>query len=217
MATSLPTGPVIRSDHHSFPPTPTSCFLSTNRPDPFFQEPPENPDFDADRYFRDKDLGDLTLKTYDSLGLDVRSVMARSDLYGRSGKNQHAFCLSVGQGYPYDVRVLANLRPDAYWMNTMLHEFGHAVYDQHINPRLPYFLRTIAHTCTTEAIALMMGSLSDEPGWLEKVAGVPREELAAERIAARSTKTRSQDVTSSKPSSAPEPRELAGLCASAHR
>jgi peptidyl-dipeptidase A len=153
--------------------------------DPFFQEPPEDPDLDLDRYFRDKDLGDLTLKTYDSLDLDVRGVMARSDLYGRAGKNQHAFCLSVGREYPYDVRVLANLRPDAYWMNTMLHEFGHAVYDRHINPKLPYFLRTVAHTCTTEAIALMMGSLSEEPGWLEKVAGIPREELEVERLAAR--------------------------------
>ena len=103
--------------------------------------------------------------------------MARSDLYGRPGKNQHAFCLSVGREYPYDVRVLANVRPDAYWMDTMLHEFGHAVYDRYINPRLPYFLRTVAHTCTTEAIALMMGSLSEEPGWLQKIGGVPGEEL----------------------------------------
>ena len=153
--------------------------------DPFFQEPPEAPDLDVDRYFRDKDLGDLTLKTYDSLDLDVRGVMAKSDLYGRAGKNQHAFCLSVGREYPYDVRVLANVRPDAYWMNTMLHEFGHAVYDRHINPKLPYFLRTVAHTCTTEAIALMMGSLSEDPGWLQKVAGVRREELEEERLVAR--------------------------------
>ena len=49
----------------------------------------------------------------------------------------------------------------------MLHEFGHAVYDRYINPRLPYFLRTVSHTCTTEAIALMMGSLSEESGWLQ--------------------------------------------------
>jgi peptidyl-dipeptidase A len=153
--------------------------------DPFFQEPPEDPDLDVDRYFRDKDLGDLTLKTYDSLDLDVRGVMARSDLYGRAGKNQHAFCLSVGREYPYDVRVLANLRPDSYWINTMLHEFGHAVYDRYINPQLPYFLRTVAHTCTTEAIALMMGSLSEEPSWLEKIAKVPREELEVEKLAAR--------------------------------
>ena len=155
--------------------------------DPFFQEPPEDEGLDVDRYFRDRDLEALTLETYDSLGLDVRGVMAQSDLYSRAGKNQHAFCLSVGREYPYDVRVLANVRSDAYWMDTMLHEFGHAVYDRYINSRLPYFLRTIAHTCTTEAIALMMGSLSGDPGWLMTVAGVPEEELRGdlEALAAR--------------------------------
>ena len=145
-------------------------------PDPFFQEPPEG-DLDVDRYFADGDLEALTRKTYDLLGLDIRGVMAKSDLYGRPGKNQHAFCLSVGREYPYDVRVLANVRPDAYWMDAMLHEFGHAVYDRHVNPRLPYLLRSYAHTCTTEAIALMMGSLAGEPGWLRRVAGVPAEDL----------------------------------------
>ena len=153
--------------------------------DPFFQEPPEEAGLDVDRFFRDVELEELTRRTYDALDLDVRGVLARSDLYGRQGKNQHAFCLSVGREYPYDVRVLANVRPDAYWMNTMLHEFGHAVYDRHINPKLPYFLRTVAHTCTTEAIALMMGSLAEEPGWLKKVAGVSDNELDGERLAAR--------------------------------
>jgi peptidyl-dipeptidase A len=169
----------------------------SNDTDPYFQEPPEDEGLDVDRYFRDRDLEALTLETYDSLGLDVRGVMAQSDLYGRAGKNQHAFCLSVGREYPYDVRVLANIRSDAYWMDTMLHEFGHAVYDRYINPRLPYFLRTIAHTCTTEAIALMMSSLSGDPGWLETVAGVPEEEvrgdldaLAARRRADRLVFTR---------------------------
>jgi peptidyl-dipeptidase A len=132
---------------------------------------------DVDRFFRDKDLTELTRTTYDNLGLEARDVLARSDLYEREGKNQHAFCLSVSREFPYDVRVLANVRDDAYWMDTMLHEFGHAVYDRYINPRLPYLLRTVAHTCTTEAIALMMGSLADDPTWLSAVAGVPEAEL----------------------------------------
>ena len=158
--------------------------------DPFFQEPPEDGSLDPDRFFEGKDLETLTRETYDSLGLDVRGVAAKSDLYARPGKNQHAFCLPVGRDYPYDVRVLANLRagkPDAYWMNTMLHEFGHAVYDRHINPKLPYLLRGVSHIATTEAIALMMGAIGEEPGWLRNVAGVPEEELAPERerLAAR--------------------------------
>ena len=152
--------------------------------DAFFQEPPEDGSLDTDRFFASRDLEALTRETYDALGLDVRGVVARSDLYARPGKNQHAFCLSVGRDYPYDVRVLANLRagkPDAYWMNTMLHEFGHAVYDRHINPKLPYLLRGVSHIATTEAIALMMGSLAEEPGWLATVAGVQEEVLAGER------------------------------------
>jgi hypothetical protein len=36
---------------------------------------------DADRFFRDKDLEELTRKTYDNMGLEVRDVLAKSDLY----------------------------------------------------------------------------------------------------------------------------------------
>lgn len=159
--------------------------------DPFFQEMPEGVsgyDLDTDRYFEDRDLEALTRRTYDSLGLEVRSVLANSDLYEREGKSQHAFCLSVGREFPYDVRVLANLRPgkpDSYWADTMLHEFGHAVYDRHVNPKLPYLLRTEAHTSITEAIALMMGGLAEDPGWLKSIAGVSEGEIDRERLAAR--------------------------------
>jgi peptidyl-dipeptidase A len=152
-----------------------------NNADPFFQEPPERSDLDVDRYFRSKDLEALTRKTYDNMGLEVRDVLARSDLYERPGKSQHAFCLRLGREYLYDVRVLANVRPDSHWMDTMIHEFGHAAYDKHINPKLLYLLRTHAHTSTAEAIALMMGSLADNPVWLSIVAGVPEAELHENR------------------------------------
>jgi peptidyl-dipeptidase A len=153
--------------------------------EPFFGHAPDDPELDADRYFREKDLEALTRETYDKMGLEVRDVLARSDLYERAGKSQHAFCIGVGRDYPYDVRVLANVRPDAYWMDTMLHEFGHAVYDKHINPRLPYLLRAAAHTNTTEAIALMMGSLANDPAWVSSVAKAPEAELDRERLRER--------------------------------
>ena len=136
---------------------------------------------DADRYFEGKDLEALTRETYDNMGLEVRDVLARSDLYERPGKSQHAFCIPIGRDYPYDVRVLANAEPDAYWADTMLHEFGHAVYDKNINPSLPYLLRSVAHTSTTEAIALMMGSLASDPSWLSSVAGVSEGDLESGR------------------------------------
>ena len=147
--------------------------------DPFFQGCREDlaalageaPDVDG--FFRDRDLVELARRTYDALGLEIRDVLSRSDLTERPGKLQHAFCARIGREYPYDVRVLANVRPNAYWMETLLHELGHAVYDKHINPALPYFLRGYAHLATTEAVALMMGSLAEDPAWLSSVAGVP--------------------------------------------
>ena len=45
----------------------------------------------------------------------------------REGKCQHAFCIDVDRGG--DVRVLANVVPGQYWMDTMLHELGHATFD----------------------------------------------------------------------------------------
>lgn len=150
--------------------------------DPFFQSCRHDvAELDVDRFFRDADLEALTRKTYDNMGLEVRDVLARSDLREREGKSQHAFCLGVGREFPYDVRVLANVRPDSYWMDTMLHEFGHAVYDKHVNPKLPYLLRSYAHLCVTEGIALMMGALAEDPGWLASAAGVPSEDLAGNR------------------------------------
>ena len=144
--------------------------------DPFFQsyaETAAGTQDDIDNFFRDKDLEALTRRTYDNMGLEVRDVLSRSDLHERPGKSQHAFCIGIGRDYPYDVRVLANVRPDSYWMDTMLHEFGHAVYDKHINPSLPYLLRTYAHLGVTEAVAIMMGSLAEDPAWLSTVAGIP--------------------------------------------
>lgn len=143
----------------------------------FFHRAPDIAEVDLDRYFEEKELEYLTRRTFDALGLDVRGVISKSDLYEREGKSQHAFCARMGREYPYDVRVLANVKPDAYWMDAMLHEFGHAVYDRHVNPRLPYLLRTFAHANTTEAIALMMGALVDDPGWLRSIARVEKDRL----------------------------------------
>ena len=52
------------------------------------------------------DLEELTVRTFDGMGLDVRGVVARSDLDPRPGKVQHAFCIDVDRDG--DVRVLSN-------------------------------------------------------------------------------------------------------------
>lgn len=55
------------------------------------------------------------------------------------------------------------------WMNTMLHEYGHAIYDQRIAPEVPYILRNPAHIFTTEAIAMLFGRNSTNPVWMQEL------------------------------------------------
>ena len=142
--------------------------------DPFFQEAPAaNPalrKFLADTY-ANQDIEALTLRFYQAIGLDVDDVLARSDLYEREGKQQHAYCIHVDR--KGDVRILANIKPNDKWMSTMLHECGHAVYDKYLDMDLPYILREPAHILSTEAIAMLMGRLETDPDWLITYAGVP--------------------------------------------
>ena len=70
------------------------------------------------------------------------------------------------------MRVLCNVEPSERWMDTMLHEFGHAIYDRECDPALPWLVRGAAHALTTEGIAMLMGRLPRDPAWLREVAGV---------------------------------------------
>ncbi len=148
---------------------PTTALMPWHYPDPFFQEPPEDPATRLDPSFRQVDLVAAALATFRAIGLPVDETMRRSDLFPRPGKCQHAFCIAIDRDR--DVRVLANVEPGAYWAGTMLHEFGHAAYDLYVDPALPFLLRCPAHPLTTEAVAMLMGRLLYDPEWLENDAG----------------------------------------------
>ncbi len=154
--------------------------------DPFFQEfPAAGVTESLDDVFKDSDIESLTRAHYNSIGLDIEDLLRRADLYEREGKSQHAFCLDVD--HEGDVRVLCNIRKNERWMSTMLHEFGHAVYDKYNDRTLPFLLRTPAHTLTTEAIAMLNGRMSKSPEWLMKIAGLSAAD--ARRLSASALKT----------------------------
>lgn len=95
----------------------------------FFQEIPAiDADFDQNIYYKKQDLVALAKSFFDSLAIDTSSILGRSDLYEKPGKNQHAYCTHLDR--KGDVRILCNVTPTQKWMDTMLHELGHAVYDQ---------------------------------------------------------------------------------------
>jgi peptidyl-dipeptidase A len=138
--------------------------------DPFFQEAPRVFDLDLDRYYRERDIVELVSRFYEGIGLDVRGILERSDLYEKPGKEQHAYCMDIDR--KGDIRVLANVHSDESWTGTILHELGHAVYDLHIDPGLPFVLREHAHIFATEAIAMFFGRLSKDVGWIQSMIGL---------------------------------------------
>ncbi|HXT39844.1 MAG TPA: M2 family metallopeptidase, partial [Candidatus Angelobacter sp.] len=134
--------------------------------DPFFQEPPAVFGADLDAVYAKVDILKLCRDDYAGIGLPIDDVIARSDLYEKPGKSPHAFCTDIDRDG--DVRVLANIVPNEYWMGTMLHELGHSVYSSRTIPRsVPYVLRTEAHILTTEGVAMMFERAAKSADWLQ--------------------------------------------------
>lgn len=130
----------------------------------YFQEAPQIYKVDFDKYYAKQDPVKLASTFYNGIGLNVEPILAKSDLYEKPGKNQHAFSTDIDRSG--DVRTLDNIRPVSYWMNTILHELGHGVYSYYNDKSLPFTLRDAAHTFTTEAIANMFGRLATDPQWM---------------------------------------------------
>ncbi len=145
--------------------------------DPFFQEAPAIYETKLDAAYANVDIPGLCRKFYAGIGLPIDDVLERSDLYEKPGKSPHAFCTDIDR--EGDVRVLANIVPNEYWMGTMLHELGHAVYSSKNIPKsVPYALRCDSHILTTEGVAMMFERFSKSAEWLEQM-GVSVDDPAA--------------------------------------
>jgi len=144
--------------------------------DPFFQEVPVEGGVDVGPMLAVGDTIALSERTFTGIGFETRPVLDRSDLFPRDDKCQHAFCIDIDR--EGDVRVLANVVPGQYWLDTMLHELGHATFDGGIDPTLPWMLRD-CHTLVTEGIAILMGRLAGDAEWLERVLGAAADDVAA--------------------------------------
>jgi peptidyl-dipeptidase A len=139
--------------------------------DPFFQESPAVFDANLDAPFAKADIPKVCATFFASIGLPIDRVLAKSDLFEKKGKSPHAFCTDIDR--EGDVRVLANIVNNEYWMGTMLHELGHAVYSSlNIPAKLPYVLRSESHILTTEGVAMQFERFSKSRRWIERM-GLP--------------------------------------------
>ncbi|MDZ4780496.1 MAG: M2 family metallopeptidase [Planctomycetia bacterium] len=136
--------------------------------DPFFQEAPAIEDTNLDAVYANVKIMDVCERFYEGVGLPIKDVLARSSLYEEPGKSPHAFCTDINR--EGDVRVLANVVPNEYWMGTMLHELGHAVYSsKNIPASVPYVVRTDAHILCTEGVAMQFERFSKSAEWLTEM------------------------------------------------
>jgi peptidyl-dipeptidase A len=135
--------------------------------DPFFQRTPLVYEIDLDIYYKDHDVKELAQRYYAGIGLPVDDILAKSDLYDREGKYPHAFSFEADRDG--DVRILCNLQNTERWMETILHELGHAIYSKYHDRKEPWLLREPAHSFTTEAIAMFFGRLSRNANWMQQM------------------------------------------------
>ena len=138
--------------------------------DVFGQDPPSVGEDPLEAVISEVDALGSAARYFADLGADVDGVIARSDVLPRPGKDQHAFMMHVDRAG--DVRVLMNLAPTVRWLETTLHELGHAIYELELAADLPWLLRSPAHILTTEAIAMLHGRRGRDPEFLERYAGV---------------------------------------------
>ena len=128
-----------------------------------------------EQVFAGSDIVALARRTFDGIGLATGPILDRSDLFPRDGSR------STPSASTSTARATSACSPTSsrsYWTDTMLHEFGHGVFDLGFDRSLPWSLRD-AHLTVTEGIAIMMGALAQEASWLRDVAGLDADEAEA--------------------------------------
>ena len=141
----------------------------------YFQEAPKIYTVDHDLFYKDKDVVKLTEQYFTSINLPIENLVSNSDLYPKDNKNQHAYCINIDRN-KRDIRVLCNVVNNSGWMETMMHEFGHANFENYFSDELPWGLKSPAHIFTTEAIAMLFGRFALNPNWMQDMLKISDEE-----------------------------------------
>jgi len=89
-------------------------------------------------------------------GFDIHGILDRSDIGYDPAKINRSFffCLDFDRN---DMRIYSNSKPNADQFYYLIHELGHALHYQNIDPEIPFVLRA-PHTIISEAVAMYFDS-----------------------------------------------------------
>ncbi|MDQ3882099.1 MAG: M3 family metallopeptidase [Thermoproteota archaeon] len=121
---------------------------------------------DYDSYFPIDNAFNILKDSLKHIGYDYENLQLQ--VFNREDHKQ----LQTGQTFdidpPSDVRIAFNLWKDGVESYRILfHEFGHALHFKHIDPNLPYILRTNMPSHFTEGLAQVIEYLIFDDDWLQ--------------------------------------------------
>ena len=138
----------------------------------FFQKAPAIYDINFDKFYKNVKPVELVKKYFNGIGLNIDDVLDNSDLYPKAQKSQLAYTTDIDR--KGTVRILANIENSMSSMTTLLYESGFAAYLKYIGNDLPFALHKPPQFAANDAVGTLFSSFSTNIGWLQKVAGVSK-------------------------------------------
>jgi peptidyl-dipeptidase A len=164
-------------------------------PDPFNLKRGLSDSQELRRLYKDFDHIRIGLDFFKVLGMDLTSVVQRSELYDRKARESGAFKIFVDREYDYslllkpiirwegppgyDVRIVMNISPPSAFMEVVLHQLGHAAYLENIDKKLPFMLRQEASIAASEGVAVFFEQLIYDDAWIRSFLEAPADMLQA--------------------------------------
>lgn len=131
----------------------------------FFQDIFNLYDIGQARSYENKNVANLAVGFFESVGLYIRDIFLRSDLRPRPGKVSYVRCYDLD--HRGDVRLLCGLGADMESMCDALWVGGVALYRKNVSETLPYLLRDMDYSVLCEATGRLFWRLPFNETWLQ--------------------------------------------------
>lgn len=114
-------------------------------------------------------LLNILKKYFYNIGLPVDAIIENGDLETREGKYPSAMMFRISKD---DIRVLGQIKNTFYGLHELMHNFGHAVYEENVRPDIPFTI-TSPTIPLHEGIAMFFEEQMTNPYWIHENLEIP--------------------------------------------